>query len=151
VTGKRTRGMYKRILIATDGSKAADKAFQHALDLASLAKSDLHAMSVAEDLPKFAGTTGEVEDYKRRADEFFKPVFETMKSQAERKGVNLQAHLRYGHEIDTIVRFAQEKTVDLLVIGFVGYSNIMKKLMGNWGSTAQNLTRLAPCNVLVVK
>jgi nucleotide-binding universal stress UspA family protein len=59
--------MYKRILIATDGSKAADKAFQHALDLASLAKGDLHTISVAEDLPKFAGTRGEVEDYKRRA------------------------------------------------------------------------------------
>jgi nucleotide-binding universal stress UspA family protein len=37
------------------------------------------------------------------------------------------------------------------VIGFVGHSNVLKKLLGNWGSTAQNLTRLSPCTVLVVK
>jgi hypothetical protein len=35
-----------------------------------------------------------------------------------------------------------------LVVGFMGYSTIFGH---EWGSTSQNLTRLAPCAVLVVK
>jgi nucleotide-binding universal stress UspA family protein len=38
--------------VAHDGSKAADKAFHLAWDAAKLAGSELHSVSVAEDLPK---------------------------------------------------------------------------------------------------
>ena len=37
---------------------------------------------------------------------------------------------------------------DLLVVGFMGHSTIFGH---EWGSTSQNLMRLAPCAVLVAK
>ena len=36
----------------------------------------------------------------------------------------------------------------LVVIGFMGHSKIYDRV---WGSTSQNLTRLVPCTVMVVK
>ena len=53
-----------------------------------------------------------------------------------------------GHEAETIVTFAKEGRFDLLVIGFVGHSNIWGRIMG---STTQNISRLAPCSVVIVK
>jgi len=50
--------------------------------------------------------------------------------------------------VETIVRFCQEGGFDLLVVGFMGHSRIFERI---WGSTSQNLTRLAPCSVLVAK
>ena len=38
--------------------------------------------------------------------------------------------------------------VRLVVLGFVGHSNVFGRVMG---STTQNLSRLSPCTVLIVK
>jgi nucleotide-binding universal stress UspA family protein len=46
------------------------------------------------------------------------------------------------------VRYAGGIQADLLVIGFMGHSRVLGRIMGG---SAANLTRLAPCAVLVVK
>jgi nucleotide-binding universal stress UspA family protein len=46
------------------------------------------------------------------------------------------------------VSLCKEGGFDLLVIGFMGHSAVFGRI---WGSTSQNLTRLSPCSVLVVK
>jgi nucleotide-binding universal stress UspA family protein len=142
---------YRRILVATEGSEPAHKAFERALALAAVTGAELHTISVAEGLPRFAGTQGEVEDYKQRMEEPYRKLGQKLQQEAGRQDVQLQVHVQYGHEIESIVTFAKKNKFDLMVIGFVGHSNVLKKLMGNWGSTAQNLTRLVPCAVLVVK
>jgi nucleotide-binding universal stress UspA family protein len=43
---------------------------------------------------------------------------------------------------------ARDGKFDLLVVGFVGHSNVFGRVMG---STTQNLSRLSPCSVLIVK
>jgi nucleotide-binding universal stress UspA family protein len=53
-----------------------------------------------------------------------------------------------GHEVKSIVDFARQGGFDLLVIGYTGHSRIYDHL---WGGTSQNLARMAPCSVLVVK
>jgi len=142
---------FRKILVATDGSEPAHKAFERALALAAVTGAELHTISVAEGLPRFAGTQGEVEDYKQRMEEHYRKLGEKLQQEAAKQDVELHVHVQYGHEIESIVTFAKKNKFDLMVIGFVGHSNVLKKLMGNWGSTAQNLTRLAPCAVLVVK
>ncbi|MBV8316206.1 MAG: universal stress protein [Planctomycetaceae bacterium] len=146
-----SRCLFRKILVASDGSEPARKAFDKGLGLAVLTGAELHVISMAEDLPRFAGTVGEVEDYKRRVEAHYRTLGEELQREAARHDLTLQVHVLYGHEVEGIVTFAKKNHFDLLVIGFVGHSNVLKKLMGNWGSTAQNLTRLAPCTVLVVK
>lgn len=142
---------FRKILVASDGSEPAHKAFERGLALAAVTGAELHAISVAEGLPRFAGTQGEVEDYKHRMEEHYRKLGERLHREAAKRQVELHLHVQYGHEVESIVTFAKTPRFDLMVIDFVGHSNVLKKLMGNWGSTAQNLTRLSPCTVLVVK
>ena len=128
---------FRKILVATDGSEPAHKAFERALTLAAVTGAELHTISVAEGLPRFAGTQGEVEDYKHRMEDHYRKLGEKLQQEAGKQDVELHVHVQYGHEIETIVTFAKKNKFDLMVIGFVGHSNVLKKLMGNWGSAAQ--------------
>jgi nucleotide-binding universal stress UspA family protein len=127
------------------------RAFEKALALAVLAESELHVLSVGERPPRFASTIDEVEDSREAAEEYYGNVGKQLQEQAERVEVTLTTHLEFGPDVETIVEFVKKNQFDLLVIGVVGHSKIFQKLMGTWGSTAQNLARLAPCTLLMVK
>ena len=143
--------LFRKILVAHDGSDPADRAFAKAVALASVSEAELHVISVGEGAPRFAGTMGEVDEYKHQMEEYFGKLGKRLQAEATKDGVTLHPHVVYGHEVESIVTFAKKHKYDLLVLGVVGHSNVLKKLMGNWGSTAQNLTRLSPCTVLMVK
>jgi len=140
--------MFSKILVAHDGSEGAKKALSVAIDLAKRCQSELHSISVEQHLPHYAATVGEVLEARSVADDYFKMITKEAKSLATQQGVTLHPHVLPGHEVETVVTFAKEKGFDLLVIGFMGHSKIFGRI---WGSTSQNLTRLSPCMVLVVK
>ena len=140
--------MFEKILCANDGSEGAQKAFNAALELAIVLKADLHMVSVEEKLPRYPATVDEFKGEKERQDEYFAEVVEQCRVRAAFKGKTLQSSVIFGHEVKAIVEFAREGNFDLLVVGFTGHSKIYDHI---WGRTSQNLTRLAPCTVLVVK
>jgi nucleotide-binding universal stress UspA family protein len=140
--------MFRKILVAIDGSEGAAKALRTAIDLARHYDAELHSISVEEHLPHYAATVGEVIEAKQEATEYFRRVVAEAESAAAAAGIRLMAHVVPGHEVEAIVQFVKERGVDLLVIGFMGHSRIFERI---WGGTSQNLTRLAPCSVLVVK
>jgi nucleotide-binding universal stress UspA family protein len=140
--------MFQKILVAYDGSEGSKKALRAGIQLAKRLEVDLYSISVEEGLPYYAATVGEVEELKDDADTFFKKITKEAWDEAALEGVNLHATVLPGHEVETIITFAKEGRFDLLIIGFVGYSNVFGRIMG---STSQNLTRLAPCSVLVAK
>ena len=53
-----------------------------------------------------------------------------------------------GHPADTIVRLAQERSADLIVMGTHGRTGLQHVLLG---SVAEKVVRLAPCPVLTVR
>ncbi|MGH7231085.1 MAG: universal stress protein [Nitrospiraceae bacterium] len=140
--------MFEKILVANDGSDGALKALHAAIDLAKRYGTDLHEISVEEHLPHYAATVGEVVEAKQEAADYFRKVTALAEAAAHELGVQLTSHVMPGHEVETIVTFAKEHAFDLLVIGFMGHSRIFGRI---WGSTSHNITKLAPCAVLVVK
>lgn len=140
--------MFSRILIAHDGSDGAQRAFDAAVELASQLKAQLSMISVEEDLPRYAEAIGEVRDAKESEDSYFGKLASQAKRRAALRNVELETIVAPGHEVKTIVETAREGRFDLLVVGYTGHSSIFEHL---WGGTSQNLTRLAPCSVLVVK
>ena len=140
--------MFSKILVANDGSEGAKKALQAAVDLAGRYRAELHQISVEEHLPHYAATVGEVVEAKQEAAEYFQKVIRESEIIAEARDVRLNAHVLPGHEVETIVTFAKDHGFDLLVVGFMGHSKIFGRF---WGSTSQNLAKLSPCTVLVVK
>jgi nucleotide-binding universal stress UspA family protein len=139
--------MPKKILVGLDGSKGSFKALEEALLLASLANVELHTLSVGE-VPRFPGTISEVAAWQEKAETKFGEAIAQAQKMAEWSSVKLKSHVLVGHEVMTIVEFIKENKYDLLVTGFMGHSAVYSRIMGG---TCQNLVRLAPCTILVVK
>jgi nucleotide-binding universal stress UspA family protein len=142
------RMLFRKILVAHDGSEPADRAFEKALALAILTGVPLHVIFVVEP-PIFAATIHGVVHFKETAEASFKDLHKKLQDRAER--MTVRAHIEFGRKVETIINYTRDHDFDLLVIGAMGRSNVFKRLMGNWGSTAHNLARLAPCTVLMVK
>ncbi len=124
------------------------KAFDAALQIAVRFEVDLHMVSVEEYLPRFAQTVEEVRGEKEIADDYFEPLAEQCRRRAALKGKTLHTDIIVGHGVKAIVEFVRQGGYNLLVVGFTGHSRIYDHI---WGGTSQNITRFAPCAVLVVK
>lgn len=141
-------GVFKKILVAYDGSPGARRALKAAIELADQSDAELHCISVEEKLPYYAATLGEVEEAKAERDAYFEKLIREARQMAWDLGLELHSKVVPGHEVETIITAAREGEFDLLVVGFVGHSNVFGRIMG---STTQNLSRLSPCSVLIVK
>jgi len=140
--------MFERILVAHDGSEGADRALDAAIEITTRFQSDLHMISIEEDLPQYARTIDDVAEEKEREDTYFVQISEQCRRRAAFRGINLQTTIIAGHAVKSIAEFVKEGKFQLLVIGYTGHSRLYEHL---WGGTSQNLTRVAPCDVLVVK
>jgi nucleotide-binding universal stress UspA family protein len=140
--------MFKKILVANDGSEGAKKAIKTAIDLAKKYNAELHSISVEEGVPHYAATIGEVDEYKKEANGFFKRINGEATEEARKENIELHTNVQAGHEVETIINYAKDGNFDLLVVGFMGHSKIFGRV---WGSTSQNITKLSPCTVIVVK
>jgi nucleotide-binding universal stress UspA family protein len=140
--------MFKKILVALDGSEGSKKALTAAVGIAAEFGAELQSISVKERPTHFVATPGEFAEDREELDRHFGTITEEAKACARDHGVELLSEVRSGHEVETIVRFARQIHADLLVIGFMGHSRAFGSI---WGGTSQNLTKTSPCSVLVVK
>ncbi len=139
--------MFKKILIANDGSEGAFKALDAALRLAQSQKAQLHMICV-EETQWIPGSREEVIGDKEIADRKFAEVIAKSEAEAKHHRVKLISHILMGHPVPAIVDFIERDGFDLLVAGFMGHSALYNRVIG---STTDRLVELAPCAVLIVK
>lgn len=139
--------MYKRILIANDGSAGAAKALTAAIALAKTMQAELHMISV-EELPRLPDSIEEVTAERQAAGHRFERVIHRSQAEAKAQDIKLRAHVVAGHAVPSIVDFIERDGFDLLVIGYMGHSALYNRIIGG---TTDRLVELAPCAVLVVK
>jgi nucleotide-binding universal stress UspA family protein len=142
-----TNRLFERILIATDGSERNRAAVEEALRIGRLCGSAVFAVNVM-DLSAFESAS---------ADVVIGDTWVVIQREAEAAlafvrsmagGVNLETFILQGKPAAEIVRFATEKSIDLIVIGTQGKRGLERLLLG---SVAEQVIRMAPCKVLVVK
>ena len=139
--------MFKRIVVANDGSEGGYKALVMACDLAKREGGKLHMISV-EQLPNIPASIDEVVEAKNEENHKFHDALARARALAKKKGVKLDAEVVAGHPVAAIVSRVKAIKADLLIVGFMGHSALYERIIG---STADRLVRLAPCPVLVVK
>ncbi len=139
--------MFKKILIASDGSEGAAKAFDAALALARQYKAEL-TMICVEELPSFPSSMDEMIEEKKDLNGKFNRITGHARAKAKEAQVKFDVHLTSGHVVPKIVNFIERKAIDLLIIGFMGHSALYNRVIGG---TTNRLVQLAPCPVLVVK
>jgi len=139
--------MFKKILLAYDGSSGAESALAAAIELAKLHGAELTALAVQERLPRFSGTIDEVQEEKEFANQQSGRLLDGAQVQARAAGVKLKSLVRPGHPAKTILEVAKEGTFDLIIVGHSGLSGVWALL----GTTAEKVSRHAPCSVLIVR
>jgi nucleotide-binding universal stress UspA family protein len=138
---------FDKILVAIDGSSAADHALSKAVELAALSGARLIGLAVEGPLPAYAATIGEVEEVKREKDAFFERLVARARAEALASGIELNVEFRAGHAAELIVRVARELEVDLIVLGHRGHF-LRDHLLG---STADRVAEHAECPVMIVR
>jgi nucleotide-binding universal stress UspA family protein len=139
--------MYSRILVANDGSPGGQKALSGAIELARKLSAELHMVTV-EELPRFPASIDEIAEEKDEANHRFAPVIDAAKAEAKGAGAAIETHLVPGHVAEGVIGLIKQLGADLLVVGFMGHSQLYERIIGG---TTDRLVRLAPCAVLVVK
>lgn len=140
--------MFKKILLGYDGSDGANRALDAGLELARVHQAELWAVTVEEGLPRFSATMDEVQEEKAFANEHAAKILAAARARAQDAGLELKTLKRPGHPAQTILQVAEEGKFDLLLLGHSGLSGVWAKFLG---TTAEKVSRHAPCSVLIVR
>jgi nucleotide-binding universal stress UspA family protein len=149
--------MFKKMLVAYDGSRESVKALQAGIEMAKSTGAGLCTITVEEGLPPYmkaietygAYADPEVLDQvEQRRGAYYKGLQQQAIDIAEAEGVELNCSVVAGGEVNTIVEHARDIGCDLILVGFHAHSTLSDRLLG---STAHAITMSAHCSVLTVK
>jgi nucleotide-binding universal stress UspA family protein len=146
--------MYKRIFIPVDGSQTSNKALTAALQLAKDAGAQVRLIHVVDELAYLSG----YEAYASYSAELIEiaqkvgnKILEDAMAMAKAAGVEADQTLfeKYGEHLgDTVADAAKRWNADLIVVGTHGRRGMGRMFLG---SGAEQIIRLAPVHVLVVR
>lgn len=142
--------MYKRILLAYDGSQAGQKALLDCREVAQMQGSELFLIAVMPQDPVFTG--GEGAYYDPRLAEQDKKKYEGILAEGldrlSDSGRHVAGEVVVGHPVDAIVHHAKKIQADLIVVGHKHLEGWAKRWWS--GSVSKTLIEHSPCSVLVV-
>ncbi|MEY4420362.1 MAG: hypothetical protein RLZZ498_958 [Pseudomonadota bacterium] len=147
--------MYKRILVATDGSTLSKKAVSSAVELAALSGAELVAVKVTPRYPQsyFEGSlplsATEISQIENQWTDAAQKVVDAVAKAAKAKGVSAKAVVVKSDVVsDAVIAAAKKHKVDLIVMASHGRRGIKRLLLGS--ETQQVLTH-ASVPVLVLR
>ena len=142
--------MYKRILLAYDGSQSGQKALLDCRDIAQWSQSELFLVAVMPSPATFIGAEGGV--YDAGAEERDRQQYQGILDEGLRRladaGHKANGEVLVGDSVDEIATCARRIGADLIVVGH----RHLDGWAARWwrGSVSKALIEHAPCNVLVV-
>jgi nucleotide-binding universal stress UspA family protein len=139
--------MFRKILLAYDGSEGAKLALKKALYLASHCEAELFILYVGR-IPEYAETVSETEEAREQANRYYAKILQSALEMAQEEGIQARTLIRYGKPGDVIVDVANEIGADLIVLGTRKHSPLVRRLLG---ATADKVVDNANCSVLVVR
>lgn len=139
--------LFKKILIATDGSKRTQSAVETGLEIARQHNSKVYAVYVV-DTVTFTSIPMDVT---------WENMYQLLKDEGEdavgrvkdaASGIDIETKVLEGNPAVEITKFAKDNDLNLIIVGTLGKSGIDRILLG---SVAEKIVRIAPCPVLVIK
>src|SRR6266702_7363275 len=160
----RSTVLFKKILVAVDGSESSNRAARVALGLAERLKAELivlHAISpptsyYRSNFPVPVGmappppSQKEIDAYYAYARRVALGIIGETVSKAKKLGINIKTELPEGASsvVETIINHAAKEEVDLIIVGTRGLGGFKKMLIG---SVSSGVISHANCPVLVVR
>ena len=149
----------RKILVPVDGSDASLKALQYAAHIAELEASnaELIVLHVLEDIKQGGaiglqakyGNVRLVEGFKKARKKAALEWLKQIEEAARKKGIPLKSEILDGDsKVEIIIDYANENSVDLIVMGSRGLTGFKRLLLG---SVANAVVSNARCPVMVVR
>lgn len=141
--------MFRKILVAIDGSEPANRALEAAIEEAGVWNAEVHVIYVVESglfssLP-MDNTLEVIYSVLQKEGE---EILESARKKADAAGISLTTHLRQGHAGSQIVSLAEELGIDLIVLGSYGKSGVDRLLLG---SVTDYVVQNSPITTTVVR
>jgi nucleotide-binding universal stress UspA family protein len=155
-------GIFKKIMIATDGSECANLAANRGIELARLSEGKVLAVYVVS-TANLSATDGGDYFSSMGLNPYWGSIYEAMyeamkthgqqavnyiKGLGEMKGVNVEPVLLEGHPADELIKYAEEERMDIVIMGTVGKTGLDRLLLG---SVTGNVVRHSKVPVMVVR
>jgi len=153
-----TRGIFSKILVAVDGSEQSFKAAEYAIEIGKKYSVQLTALTVLDiSKPKHLSSyfitaptyaMRELEEERKEAQQWLDKVANIV-SEKGNDNIQFKSQIEKSMSVEgTIVDYAEQENIDLIVVGTKGRSAFTKLLLG---SVASKVVTYAHCPVLVVK
>lgn len=139
--------MFKKILLATDGSPDAEQALVYARDLALRDNAQLIVVHAFEPVPRYLGEPGWDRAAGRRVSAGQKVANDVAQRLGE-AGVDIVVELLEGPPADAILKVADVRECDLIVMGSRGHGALASLVLG---SVSRGVLAGARAPVLVVR
>ena len=137
-------GMYETILVATDSSKEARAALDHAIGLAASVDAVVHVVTVLDtSTSSMSFGIGDVEKLNEAATELVEEIVEAHGT----RGVDVTGDVRRGKPATVLLDYADEVGADLIVAGQRGEDGVTGAILG---STTDRLARLTDIPLIIV-
>ncbi len=145
--------MYRRILVATDGSATSNRAVREALRLAKEGKSALRIVHVVDLVTLAVETPQAWSEYEAAVRESGAQILKRAAAIARKAGVKPETALlevkQYRNRIgDEICRDAESWRAELIAIGTHGRRGVTRLFLG---SVAESVIRIAAAPVLLIR
>ncbi|MGP8321017.1 MAG: universal stress protein [Methanosarcinaceae archaeon] len=141
--------LFRKIMIATDGSEPNKKAISYGIEFARLSGAKVYVVYVVDtatfsSIPMDSGWEVMYELLQKEGTEAIQHTLDDAKA----SGVLVESSLLEGHPSQEIIEFAQDNDIDMIVLGTLGKSGLDRFLLG---SVAEKVTRNSGIPVLVVR
>lgn len=147
--------MYKRILIATDGSPLSEKAVSHGLELAALSEATVIALKVVPRYPRsyFEGgmpiDTADIKHIEQQWSDSAKTMLSQVQVEGKGQGVAVKVVVAKSDLIaEAVISTAKKHKCDLIVMASHGRKGIKRLLLG---SETQHVLTHSHIPVLVLR
>ena len=142
--------MYKRILLAYDGSESGQKALLNCRDIAQWSHSELFLVAIMPPVVNvavdgaFYGGESDAESERQR----YQQILDEGLKQLTEAGEAATGEVLVGDSVEQIASYARRISADLIVVGH----RHLDSWAARWwrGSSTSSLIEHAPCSVLVV-
>jgi len=143
--------IYRKIMVATDGSEFVRRAVATAIEIAKLSEAKLYAVYVIAN-DEFSRTYQKDAELEKTFLDYFRNEGKEATAYVETSGraenVEVESVILDGSPAHEIVDFAEKNDIDLIVMGTLGKNGIRRFLLG---SVAENVVRHSRKAVLVVR
>lgn len=139
---------YDKILVPTDGSKAAVDAADEAFDLADQLDAEVLVVSVVEDALVDDKIYGNPPADVERVREIATNATEDLVEEAESRGIDADPVVVQGSPASEVIEQAEKSGADMIAMGTHGRSGLDRVLLG---SVADKVVRQADVPVLTIR